>query len=136
MRVLRSGDELSYAGFWPRLAAHLLDLAVLAPYLPVALWLSRESPRGFVASQVIGTVIAIVFEIYMVTRFGGSPGKLIMKLRVAKLDGGRVGYGQALLRYSVLGVTRFCRLLRFPRVRFICPTPISPPSHQRPGGSI
>jgi uncharacterized RDD family membrane protein YckC len=67
------------------------------------LWLSRESPRGFVTSQVIGTAIAIVFEIYFVKRFGGSPGKLIMKMRIAKLDGSRVGYREAWLRYSVFG---------------------------------
>lgn len=99
-----SGDSLIYVGFWPRLAASLLDFAVLAPYALLAMRLASISPLGFVTTQVIGTVLAVVFDIVLVKLFGGSPGKLIMKMRIAKLDGSRVGYREAWLRYSVLGV--------------------------------
>ena len=32
-------------------------------------------------------------------RFGGTPGKLIVGIRIRKLDGGPVGYREAFLRY-------------------------------------
>jgi uncharacterized RDD family membrane protein YckC len=91
-----------YVGFWPRLAAHLIDLAILTPYALFSTWIAYRSKEGFLAGQAVGFIIAIVFEIYLVKRFGGSPGKLVMKIRIAKLDGSPVGYKEASVRYSVL----------------------------------
>jgi uncharacterized RDD family membrane protein YckC len=51
---------------------------------------------------IVGVLIAILFEVYLVKRFGGSPGKMILGLRIAKLDGSPVGYRHAWIRYSVL----------------------------------
>jgi uncharacterized RDD family membrane protein YckC len=94
--------DMVYVGFWPRLAAHLIDIAILIPYALVSTWFAYRSKEGFLVAQAVGFIIAIVFEIYLVKRFGGSPGKLIMKIRIAKVDGTPVGYKEASLRYSVL----------------------------------
>jgi uncharacterized RDD family membrane protein YckC len=96
--------EYKYAGFWVRVGAYAIDFLLILPYAFFARWLASRSAAGFIATQAIGFVIAIVFHVYLVKRFGGSPGKVLLKLRIAKLDGTRVGYREAWLRYSVLGV--------------------------------
>src|SRR6267142_2180473 len=85
----RSSAEtaLVYIGFWRRLAAHLVDLAIFLPYALLSSWFVYRSKEGFVISQIAGLIIAVLFEIYLVKRFGGTPGKLLLKMRIAKVDG-------------------------------------------------
>jgi uncharacterized RDD family membrane protein YckC len=98
----KGGAELIYVGFWRRLAAYALDLVILVPYALVARQLIYTSRTAYLVNLILGTIIALVFEVYLVKRFGGSPGKLIMGIRIAKLDGSKVGYREAVIRYSVL----------------------------------
>jgi uncharacterized RDD family membrane protein YckC len=98
----RREAELIYVGFWRRLAAYALDFAILLPYALLARQLIYTSRSAYLVNLILGTIIALVFEVYLVKRFGGSPGKLIMRIRIAKLDGSNVGYREAVIRYSVL----------------------------------
>ncbi len=43
-------------------------------------------------------LLLVFFEVYLVKRFGGSPGKLIMGLRILKTDGMSVTCRQSILR--------------------------------------
>jgi uncharacterized RDD family membrane protein YckC len=73
--------------------------------LPFGAFVTRvpwRSEGGFVISQLAGLIIALLFQVFLVKRFGGSPGKIILKMRITKLDGGPVGYKEAGIRYSVL----------------------------------
>ena len=93
---------LVYAGFWRRLAAYAIDFAILAPLGLLTKNLIYTSRDAFLLRVIVGTLSAILFEVYLVKRFGGSPGKMILRIRVAKFDGSPVGYWQAWIRYSVL----------------------------------
>jgi uncharacterized RDD family membrane protein YckC len=46
-----------------------------------------------------GTLFGLFYNVYLVRRFGGTPGKLIVGIRIRKLDGEPVGYREAFLRY-------------------------------------
>jgi len=70
---LSAEAALVYIGFWQRLAAHLIDLVILTPYALISTSFAYASKEGFVVSQAVGFIIAVLFEIYMVKRFGGSP---------------------------------------------------------------
>lgn len=94
--------ELVYVGFWRRLAAHLIDLAILFPYAAIITRTAWNSKYGYIGSQIVGFIVAVLFNVYLVKRFGGSPGKLAMRVRIAKMDGSAVGYKEASIRYSVL----------------------------------
>jgi uncharacterized RDD family membrane protein YckC len=94
--------ELIYVGFWRRVAAYALDLVILVPYALVARQLIYASRTAYLVNLILGTIIALIFEVYLVKRYGGSPGKLIMGIRIARLDGSKVGYRDAVIRYSVL----------------------------------
>jgi len=106
---------LRYAGFWIRSAAKFLDGLIMGvAYLLMALLLlpsffSRSLSRGgapdstFAAGpclvQLAFYVLWAAYIIGFVGRFGATPGKMALKLRIVKADGGRLSYGQATGRF-------------------------------------
>jgi len=93
---------MDYAGFWKRFGAYWLDSLVLLPIVFLSLW-GNEQFRLFQLYWLIpGIIFGIWFHVYLVKRYGGTPGKLLLKIKIAKVDGTDVGYREAFLRYSVL----------------------------------
>lgn len=92
-------DSLRYAGFWPRLGALLLDSLILLPLTALALWGGEEYRLFHVYYLVPGALFGLFYGVYLVQRFGGTPGKLILGIRIRKVNGDPVGYREALLRY-------------------------------------
>jgi uncharacterized RDD family membrane protein YckC len=96
--------ELLYAGFWRRFGAYWIDAAIFLPLTGVS-YLLGERTRLFYAYWLIpGLLIGLFFHVYLVKRFGGTPGKLVLKTRIALTDGSPVTTKAAFLRYSVLFV--------------------------------
>ena len=61
-----------------------------------------------------GTLFGLFYSVYLVQRFGGTPGKLIVGVRIRKVSGEPVGYREAVLRYLpdfVLGLLMSIALL-------------------------
>ncbi len=51
-------------------------------------------------------LIILWYQVYLVKRFGGTPGKLIVGIKVLKLNLKPISWKEAILRYSVLlGIT-------------------------------
>jgi uncharacterized RDD family membrane protein YckC len=108
---------LRYAGFWWRLAAYGIDLAVLiliggvlailaivlvslVPRSPVGLdWVVGGALLALLVSAVLGIigVIVLYFPI-LEARFGQTAGKHLLGLRVLKENGLPIGYKEAFLR--------------------------------------
>lgn len=92
------GSAPNVGGFWIRVAAQLLDFLFLLPIVGLTFWLSSLS-RYFYAIWVIpGTMIGMFLTVYLVRRYGGTPGKLVLKLRIQMKDGERISVKAALLR--------------------------------------
>lgn len=97
--MIIKGVNVTYAGFWPRFAALLLDLMVMSPLI-ILVWWGQEHFRLFDVYYFLpGTLFGLWYGVYLVRRFGGTPGKRLMKLRIAKVGGESVTYREALLRY-------------------------------------
>ena len=93
-----------YASFWQRLGAYLLDFLILLPIIALGIW-GGEQSRLFSAYYLLpGIAFNFWFHAYLVKRYGGTPGKLIVGIKITKLEGEPVGYIEAVLRYSVLFV--------------------------------
>lgn len=91
-------DSLRYAGFWPRLGSLMLDFFILLPW--AALWFWAEHYRLFEVYALVPNVLfGLFYYVYLVRRFGGTPGKLIVGIKIRKLNGESVGYREAFLRY-------------------------------------
>lgn len=96
---LMNPDTLRYAGFWSRLGAGILDGLILMLMSPLTMWGENRYRLFDLYYLVPGLLIEFFFFVYLVKRFGGSPGKLMMKIGILKLDGDPVGYREAILRY-------------------------------------
>jgi uncharacterized RDD family membrane protein YckC len=94
-----NAEPLRYAGFWPRLGALLLDFLVLLPVGALALWGSHCYRLFDLYYFVPSTVFGVFYSVYLVRRYGGTPGKLIVGIRIRKVNGEPVGYREAVLRY-------------------------------------
>ena len=89
-----------YGGFWRRFAAMWLDFLVLLPLFLLVFWAGERYRLFSVYYFVPGLLVGLFFSVYLVRRFGGTPGKLMMRLRIRKVSGEPVGYREALLRYA------------------------------------
>jgi uncharacterized RDD family membrane protein YckC len=88
-----------YAGFWPRFAALLLDFLFYSPVLALVWWGGEHSRLFALYFFLPELALGFLYEVYLVRRFGGTPGKRVMKVLIRKVDGSPVGYREALLRY-------------------------------------
>jgi len=92
-------DSLQYAGFWPRLGSSLLDFTILLSLGGFVLWGERNHRLFDVYFSLPNVLFELFYSVYLVKRFGGTPGKLMMGIRIRKLDGGPVGYREAFIRH-------------------------------------
>ena len=91
-------DTLYYAGFWKRLGANLLDLLVQLPIMAFCFW-GMSNYRLFQVYWFLPNILFDLFyDVYLVRRYGGTPGKLLMGIRICKVNGEPVGYREAFLR--------------------------------------
>ena len=94
--------DMTYATFWRRFGAYWLDLLIMIPLVAISFW-GQEQSRLFQLYWFLpGMLIGVLYHVYLVKRYGGTPGKLILNIKIAKLDGSDVGYREASLRYLVL----------------------------------
>ena len=92
---------MRYAGFWPRLAAILIDTVVLAPLTAVSFWTLSTSRATALLLEVPLAFAFAFYNIYFVGRWGQTVGKMAMKIRVVRLDGADAGFKPAFFRHAV-----------------------------------
>jgi len=102
-----AGERVRYCTFWPRVLASVIDNVLLAAVtVPLCLAVYGlayfesskhiEGPADVGINYLLPAVVIIGFWLWV----GGTPGKLWLGIRV--VDGrthGRLGFGQALIRY-------------------------------------
>lgn len=93
---------MQYVGFWKRFGAYCLDVIVFLPIMGLSLWGNEQSRLFQLYWLIPGLIIGLWLHVYLVRTYGGTPGKLLLKIKIAKVDGSDVGYKEAILRYSVL----------------------------------
>ncbi|WP_050476407.1 RDD family protein [Herbaspirillum rhizosphaerae] len=94
---------MKYAGFWRRFGAFWADTIILTPWMwGVGYFLSEKSRLFNLYFFIPGLLFGWWFYVYLVAKHGGTPGKLLLKIRIAMADGSSVTYRAAAIRYSVL----------------------------------
>ena len=93
------------AGLGPRILAYLVDLAIVAVYFfalsQFAFFDGRGGPTLIVALMLPWVLYDLLFEVFFE---GQSPGKMVTKIRVARLDGAQPTLAQYLLRWLLYWV--------------------------------
>jgi uncharacterized RDD family membrane protein YckC len=106
--------RLPYAGFWMRFGAKFIDWLILWCFSAIVRF-GLGGPRflpgpGFDASREVFTGVSclvnlivfaagLAYYVFFVGRFGATPGKMALKLKIVRPDGSPVSYGRATGRY-------------------------------------
>lgn len=88
-----------YAGFWRRLAAALVDVAVLGAFFGAAYLILPASQRPELAVLVILT--ALLYPLIVTTWSADTWGKRVLRAHVVHEDGRPIGRGRASAREGV-----------------------------------
>ena len=91
-----------YAGFGPRLGSLLLDIIIFVPIALLVLYTNSVSKNAFLYTLIPNLIFGIWYNVYLVKKYGGTPGKLIMGIKIIKLNGKPLEWKEAILRHSVL----------------------------------
>ena len=121
--LMESGDtdvidpeEFVYIGFWWRLLGHLIDSLIkgtvgIIGFIPYFITIARVNPDTaepdemipvFVALGFGGLVtlcISIYYHTWMVGKYGGEVGKIVIGARIVTTDGEPLSHGRAFLRW-------------------------------------
>jgi uncharacterized RDD family membrane protein YckC len=101
-KTLPGEPENIYGGFWIRYLALLIDGLIWWLFLHLPIYLNLTSKTFYYSSILPNILLEIWFYVFLVQKYGGTPGKLIMGIKVVKLDGQKATWREAILRHSVL----------------------------------
>ena len=110
---------MDYAGFWVRFLAKFLDgiiqmVAGLAIGMFVGLLMAKAPPMAIMATtSFLGICSGIFYCTFFIGKYGATPGKMALKLRVVNPDGSPVGYGKACGRYFSEILSSFTLLIGY-----------------------
>src|SRR5882762_7205206 len=93
--------ERIYLGIGFRLIARFLDIVILSLFLLISLFMSGYGRGMYLIWLVPAFLFQVFFYVYCVKRWGGTPGKLMLRLKVVKNNGDNVGWKEAIIRESV-----------------------------------
>jgi uncharacterized RDD family membrane protein YckC len=117
--LMRESYTVDYAGFWLRIAAFIIDGAILwgLNYALNGIWniatgvgwsggtveqfgetITTTVSHWGMRVLVIFLVQAVYFVIFWGWR-GQTPGKMALRIKIARFDGSRIGWSGAFLRY-------------------------------------
>lgn len=94
-------DQQEFIGFWKRIQASMLDVLFLGIFASILYWLGTlfAISQHAVFSNILPYILFLVFNIFMIVTYGGTPGKLMMKIRVVNGQGKYPTLQQSLLRH-------------------------------------
>jgi uncharacterized RDD family membrane protein YckC len=97
--IFWASDSEQYAGFWSRFGAQILDALILLPFAAVRVLLFRTRTTAMLAFIPL-LLFEVWFFVNLVYRYGGTPGKLILGIRIRSDNGESVTLKQAFLRHA------------------------------------
>jgi len=90
-----------YAGFLPRVLSSLVDKGIIWSIARLFLLVRNYSLTGFWTVTIFGFLFYRFYHIGCVALWGQTPGKMVAKIKVVKVDGSRASWMNAFLRNSV-----------------------------------
>jgi uncharacterized RDD family membrane protein YckC len=91
---------MSYAGFWRRFAAWIIDaviLFVVGFIIGFIIAIVISPPTSI--NLLLGAVLNFIYTIVFWTWRGQTLGKIVVGVKIIKTDGMPIGIGSAILRY-------------------------------------
>jgi uncharacterized RDD family membrane protein YckC len=89
---------VEYGGFWIRFWAAIVDGFAAMPVALAFYFLFELKGPNPIAASVTALAITLSFEVLLVAKYGGSPGKLAAGLRIRDVSLGEASARQAFIR--------------------------------------
>lgn len=90
---------MKYAGFWSRASAGFIDFIVFIPIVILHVYLLTFSKYSAIFTAIVSSfVVYAAYNIYLHRRFGQTVGKMVMKIKVVRLNGENISWKEAFLR--------------------------------------
>lgn len=118
-----------YVGFWKRVLAILIDTAIGVAFNPIIMpfmyWsLQNRNISLYISWNVIWTIVWL----WLVVRFGGTPGKLIVGARIVDRRASFLSWVRAIRRIIPSVVGSVISILAFRAAAIHYPSFVTPPS--------
>lgn len=92
-------DEFVFVGFWKRVLAALVDAVIGWGFMPITMPITIWSVKHRnILPEILWMVIWTAIWLWMVVRFGATPGKLSIRARIVTAQGTFLSWRRALLR--------------------------------------
>ena len=85
-----------YSGFLPRLGANLLDFIIVIPVGILFITI-----KSFFVTSFLNLLFIFWYNVYLPKKYGGTPGKLSVRIKIIKIDSSQIGWREAILRESI-----------------------------------
>lgn len=95
---LESVSENIYGGFKLRLGSILLDFLIFIPLFAIMHYLHSLDKNFKIATSLFFFFFGLWYSIYLPKKYGGTPGKLILGIRILKINGEEIGWKESILR--------------------------------------
>ena len=115
MAASAAGDGSEPVGFWMRVVAYVIDSILLNVIFYLIFGPANynfEPPPNvksfadlvpllepLIKQMIISVIIQLIYYVGMNGQFGATVGKLVIGARIVRLDGSRIGFGLAFLRW-------------------------------------
>lgn len=101
-------SESLYGGFWARLGSLLLDGVFMMPVILLTLYLNGLGKNIYFITFIPNFLFGLWYGIYLPKKYGGTPGKLVVGMKIIRIDGEPIDWKESILRYSInLVITLF-----------------------------
>lgn len=94
-------DKAVYAGLGLRIPAAIIDVVIITGFSFLIHPFESYSFVSYAVLTYLLPIFIITFKVFFLVRFGATPGKLAMKIKVVKTSLEPISYKEAFLRLSI-----------------------------------
>ncbi|MEK4235215.1 RDD family protein [Paenibacillus sp. FSL R5-0475] len=93
-------EQEDFIGFWKRVLATILDLLIILIPAVIVYWIFNSLAISLHSEIpiILEYIFFVVFDVFMIVRFGGTPGKLVLKMKIVNQQGNIPTLKEALIR--------------------------------------
>jgi uncharacterized RDD family membrane protein YckC len=103
--------EFNYVGFGQRVLSSLLDLVIFLPYLIICLIVEKYLSSAKLITLLLCNVFYYSLIVFLIVKYGGTPGKLIRKFKIVNSEGKNLSVIQAVMRNIINIIINVASLL-------------------------
>jgi len=113
-QVIDNTKQFEFIGYDKRFFAATIDAAIVAPLSIVVMYIIRPYiGLNFLYSQFLVNSIFVISWLLLIVKYGGTPGKLLLRIRIVNKQGTFISLSFALLRLLLTFLVIINSLLKY-----------------------